>query len=122
MIHHIFKFIQILVTFRQAENDPERELEKGINWISSIHLKDTYPVTTESSGQFRDVPFGAGCVDFEGLLKKLKQMNYNGSFLIEMWSEKIRILKKEIVAAKSYLYPKLKEAGYEFAAIRSLKK
>ncbi|MFI3630873.1 L-ribulose-5-phosphate 3-epimerase [Enterococcus hirae] len=97
------------------ENDPERELEKGINWISSIHLKDTYPVTTESSGQFRDVPFGAGCVDFEGLLKKLKQMNYNGSFLIEMWSEKNPDFKKEIVAAKSYLYPKLKEAGYEFA-------
>ena len=97
------------------ENDPERELEKGINWISSIHLKDTYPVTTESSGQFRDVPFGAGCVDFEGLLKKLKQMNYNGSFLIEMWSEKNPDFKKEIAAAKSYLYPKLKEAGYEFA-------
>lgn len=97
------------------ENDPERELEKGINWISSIHLKDTYPVTTESSGQFRDVPFGAGCVNFEGLLKKLKQMNYNGSFLIEMWSEKNPDFKKEIAAAKSYLYPKLKEAGYEFA-------
>ncbi|WP_311928772.1 L-ribulose-5-phosphate 3-epimerase [Enterococcus dongliensis] len=65
------------------ENDPARELEKGIDCITSIHLKDTYPVTEESTGQFRDVPFGKGCVDFLGLLRTLKRLDYDGTFLIE---------------------------------------
>ena len=97
------------------ENDPARELEKGIDCITSIHLKDTYPVSGESSGQFRDVPFGAGCVDFLGLLKNLKRLDYDGTFLIEMWSEKSQDFQIEIQQAKKYLYPKLKEAGYDVA-------
>ncbi len=95
------------------ENNPGVELERGIDCITSVHLKDTYPVTSESSGQFRDVPFGQGCVDFLGLLKHLKRLEYDGTFLIEMWSEKSPDFIKEIKAAKEYLYPKLKEAGYD---------
>lgn len=45
-------------------NNIEEELTLGIDKISAIHLKDTYPVTETSKGQFRDVPFGQGCVDF----------------------------------------------------------
>lgn len=97
------------------ENNPALELERGIDCITSIHLKDTYPVTKESSGQFRDVPFGDGCVDFLGLLKSLKRLDYDGTFLIEMWSEKSQDFKQDIQAAKEYLYPKLKEAGYDVA-------
>lgn len=97
------------------ENDPARELEKGIDCITSIHLKDTYPVTEDSSGQFRDVPFGEGCVDFLGLLRNLKRLEYDGTFLIEMWSEKSQDFVTEIQQAKRYLYAKLKEAGYDVA-------
>ncbi|MDT2676650.1 L-ribulose-5-phosphate 3-epimerase [Enterococcus dongliensis] len=97
------------------ENDPARELEKGIDCITSIHLKDTYPVTEESTGQFRDVPFGKGCVDFLGLLRTLKRLDYDGTFLIEMWSEKSQDFQTEIQQAKSYLSSKLKEAGYDIA-------
>lgn len=97
------------------ENDPARELEKGIDCITSIHLKDTYPVTEESSGQFRDVPFGKGCVDFLGLLRNLKRLDYDGTFLIEMWSEKSQDFQSEIQQAKNYLYSKLEEAGYDVA-------
>ena len=39
-------------------NNIEEELTLGIDKISAIHLKDTYPVTETSKGQFRDVPFG----------------------------------------------------------------
>ncbi|HGF7276473.1 TPA: L-ribulose-5-phosphate 3-epimerase [Enterococcus faecium] len=92
-------------------NNPATELEEGIDCITSIHLKDTYPVT-DSPGQFRDVPFGEGCVDFLGLLKTLKRLGYNGTFLIEMWSEKSSDFRQEIEQAKTYLYPKLEEAGY----------
>lgn len=94
------------------ENNPAFELEKGIDYITSIHLKDTYPVTDISKGQFRDVPFGSGCVDFLGLLKTLKRLNYDGTFLIEMWSERSQDFKQDILDAQAYLYPKLEEAGY----------
>lgn len=97
------------------ENNPALELERGIDFITSIHLKDTYPVTNESAGHFRDVPFGKGCVDFLGLLKNLKRLDYDGTFLIEMWSEKSQDFEQDIQAAKEYLYPKLKEAGYDVA-------
>ncbi|MBO0431897.1 L-ribulose-5-phosphate 3-epimerase [Enterococcus sp. DIV0660C] len=97
------------------ENNPSVELERGIDYITAIHLKDTYPLTQDFPGQFRDVPFGQGCVDFLGLLKTLKRLEYDGTFLIEMWSETNPDFKKEIEAAKSYLYPKLKEAGYVIA-------
>lgn len=95
------------------ENNPARELEKGIDYITAIHLKDTYPVTKEYSGQFRDVPFGNGCVDFLGLLRHLKRLDYDGTFLIEMWSEKSQDFRREIQQAKDYLSSKLKEAGYD---------
>lgn len=98
-----------------SENNPAYELEKGIDCITSVHLKDTLPVTKEFSGQFRDVPFGDGCVDFLGLLKTLKRLDYDGTFLIEMWSENSQDFKLEIEKAKDYLYPKLKEAGYDVA-------
>lgn len=94
------------------ENNPANELELGIDCITSIHLKDTYPVTKESSGKFRDVPFGEGCVDFLGMLKSLKRLEYEGTFLIEMWSEDSPTFKQDIQQAKNYLYPKLLEAGY----------
>lgn len=95
------------------ENNPSREIELGIQAITSVHLKDTLPVTVESKGQFRDVPFGEGCVDFEGLLHTLKRLNYDGTFLIEMWSENTTDFRKEIEKAKNYLYPKLQGAGYD---------
>jgi len=95
------------------ENNPARELEKGIDWITAIHLKDTYPVTAEYKGQFREVPFGKGCVDFLGLLRNLKRLGYDGPFLIEMWSELSQDYRREIQQAQKYLYSKLKEAGYD---------
>ncbi len=69
-------------------NDVPAELKLGIDRIAAIHLKDTRPVTGQSPGQFRDVPFGEGCVDFVGIFKTLHELNYRGSFLIEMWTEK----------------------------------
>lgn len=94
------------------ENDVAFELEQGIDQISAIHLKDTLAVTETFAGQFKEVPFGSGCVDFLGCLKTLKRLSYNGPFLIEMWSETSTEPEKEIQAAKEFLFPYLKEAGY----------
>ncbi|QIL46820.1 L-ribulose-5-phosphate 3-epimerase [Vagococcus coleopterorum] len=96
-----------------SENDIAYELEQGTNSIVAIHLKDTYAVTGECQGQFRDVVFGEGCVDFKGCLETLHRLNYPGPFLIEMWSENSDDFRSEINKAKEYLYPILREAGYD---------
>ena len=94
------------------ENQVGHELEKGIGAISQIHLKDTLAVTDQFSGQFKNVAFGAGCVDFIGCLKTLKRLNYSGSFVMEMWSETSEQPLIEIEKAKAVVLPLLKEAGY----------
>lgn len=70
-----------------SENSVARDLEEGIGNIVSVHLKDTLNVTSNTPGKFKDVAFGTGDVDFKGLLKTLKRLNYAGTYTIEMWSE-----------------------------------
>lgn len=94
------------------ENDVGYELELGIDHIVAVHLKDTLAVTEEFPGKFKEVPFGTGCVDFYGCLRTLKRLNYTGPFLIEMWSEVSEDPLAEIQAAREFLLPILKEAGY----------
>lgn len=64
----------------QWSEDPCKELEKGGNHIVGVHLKDTLP------GKFKCVTFGEGTVNFEACFDKLKEMDYKGPFLIEMWA------------------------------------
>lgn len=86
------------------ENDVPAELENYIDTVCAIHLKDSKPVSADSKGQFKNVPFGKGCVDFEGLLRLLVRLDYHGSFTIEMWSgengDKNAI--SEVKAAKAF--------------------
>ncbi|AKO45924.1 L-ribulose-5-phosphate 3-epimerase [[Haemophilus] ducreyi] len=91
----------------------EQELALGINKISAIHLKDTYKVTKDCAGQFRDVPFGDGCVDFKGFFEILAKLNYRGAFLIEMWTEKAEEPIAEIINARRWIEQKMKEGGFE---------
>lgn len=88
------------------------ELSLGMDKISAIHLKDTYKVTPTSKGQFRDVPFGDGCVDFLQVFKTLKALNYRGHFLIEMWTEKADEPVAEIIKARQWIENKMKEAEF----------
>lgn len=92
-------------------NDVPAELKLGIDRIAAIHLKDTQPVTGQSPGQFRDVPFGEGCVDFVGIFKTLHKLNYRGSFLIEMWTEKAKEPVLEIIQARRWIEA-LQQAGF----------
>ena len=93
-------------------NDVPAELKLGIDRIAAIHLKDTQPVTGQSPGQFRDVPFGEGCVDFVGIFKTLHKLNYRGSFLIEMWTEKAKEPVLEIIQARRWIEARMQEAGF----------
>jgi L-ribulose-5-phosphate 3-epimerase len=92
-------------------NDVTQELRLGIDRIAAIHLKDTFPVTATSPGQFRDVPFGTGCVDFVALFRTLKQLNYRGAFLIEMWTEKADEPVAEIVQARRWIEQQMQQGG-----------
>ena len=95
-------------------NDLWSEFYNGHKCIAALHLKDTYAVTENSKGQFRDVPFGDGCVDWEAMFAILKKTNYNGPFLIEMWSENcatVEETKQAIQVAKDFLLPKIEKAG-----------
>ncbi|HHT7856786.1 L-ribulose-5-phosphate 3-epimerase [Pasteurella multocida] len=88
------------------------ELKLGIDKISAIHLKDTYKVTETCQGQFRDVLFGEGCVDFAQCFKTLAELNYRGAFLIEMWTEKAEEPIAEIINARRWIEQKMKEGGF----------
>ncbi|MBQ8345580.1 MAG: L-ribulose-5-phosphate 3-epimerase [Clostridia bacterium] len=68
-----------------SENDPEAELNRGIDSIVAIHLKDTIPPTESFEGQFKCVPFGEGCVDFPARFGQLERLHYTGPYMIEMW-------------------------------------
>lgn len=89
-------------------NDIAAELKKGIASIVAIHLKETRPVTAESSGEFRGVPLGAGTVDFAGAFRILRSLGYSGPFLLEMWSGTAPDDRAEIARSRALL-----EEAYE---------
>ncbi|MGL1892547.1 MAG: L-ribulose-5-phosphate 3-epimerase [Spirochaetaceae bacterium] len=93
-------------------NDIEKEFTKGINKITSIHLKDTLAVSGVFNGKFKEVPFGEGCVDFPDFFRILNILNYKGPFLIEMWTEKSDKPIEDIKKARSWMLEKMEEGGY----------
>lgn len=95
------------------ENDLGFELETGLENIVAVHVKDTMNVTEDFPGEFKEVPWGEGDVNFLAAFKTLKRLGYEGAFMIEMWSETQANPKKAITEAKDFIYPILKEAGYE---------
>jgi len=62
--------------------DACRELRIARTAIAGIHLKETLP------GIFRGVRIGEGIVPFEAIIATLYEMNYHGSFVVEMWNER----------------------------------
>ena len=96
------------------ENDTLYELELGIREkeIVAIHLKDTLAVTETFPGKFKEVSFGEGCVDFPKIFTKLKELNYKGPFLIEMWTEKSDNPIAEVKKAKEWILDKMREGGF----------
>lgn len=93
-------------------NDVDAELAAGIADIVGVHVKETLAVGPGSAGQFRDVPFGTGCVDFVAAFRTLKSLGYAGPFLVEMWTEKAADPLAEIRAARAWVGARLAEGGY----------
>jgi len=93
-------------------NDVGSELQRGIDKIAAIHLKDTLLVTPDFPGKFRDVPFGEGGVDFVEVFRSLKKLNYRGTFLIEMWTENASDPRAELVNARQWIESRMQEGGW----------
>jgi len=84
-------------------NDVVSELKMGAGSIVQVHLKDTLAVTDTFGGQFRNVPFGTGCVDFRLCLKTLEKMGYTGPYLIEMWHQEGQDDMETVGCAKAWI-------------------
>lgn len=93
-------------------HDVSTELKLGRDHIVQIHLKDTFRVNGEYKGQFRDLVIGEGQVDFAEIFKTLKEIDYAGPFVIEMWAQGDKWLD-DIVAAKSKLTTIANNVGFE---------
>jgi len=94
-------------------NNVAGELTKGINKITAIHLKDTSPVTPDSPGKFRDVPFGDGCVDFVHAFETLKSLDYRGPYLLEMWARGKEDDIDRVRYAKTWIEQQMRLGGLE---------
>lgn len=87
------------------DNDVQLELEAGKGHIVAVHVKDTRP------GEFKNVPFGSGVVDFERCFRTLKQTGYSGPYLIEMWSETAEDPAAEVIKARAWVRERMVKAG-----------
>ncbi|GAB1482594.1 L-ribulose-5-phosphate 3-epimerase [Treponema sp.] len=92
-------------------NNVATELALARGRLTAIHLKDTLPPKPGFPGQFRDLPFGQGCVDFPAAFRALKAIDYRGSYLIEMWTDKAPDPIAEITQAREWIIDKMKIAG-----------
>ena len=86
-----------------SENNPAKEIEKGIGSIVGIHVKDTIPPTDTYEGKFKCVPFGTGCVDFAARFSQLEKLGYTGPYMIEMWHRNGTNDVEEIAKAAKWL-------------------
>lgn len=93
-------------------NDVAEELKLGRDQIVALHLKDTLAVTADHGGTFKEVPFGDGCVDFPLVFRTLKELNYCGPMLIEMWTEKSADPLRAITDARQWLFKKMRQGGF----------
>ncbi|PMK15189.1 L-ribulose-5-phosphate 3-epimerase [Vibrio splendidus] len=78
------------------------ELKLSKPHITQIHLKDTYKVTDEYKGQFRDLVIGDGEVDFNAIFETLKETECIVPLVIEMWAQDER-WKENILTAQKRL-------------------
>ncbi|WP_417641728.1 L-ribulose-5-phosphate 3-epimerase [Enterobacter kobei] len=87
------------------DNDVQMELQAGSGHIVAVHVKDTRP------GEFKNVPFGEGVVEFERCFATLRQSGYCGPYLIEMWSETAADPIAEVIKARDWVRERMARAG-----------
>lgn len=107
-----FKIYPDMGNLSNFSNDVIGEFELGISETVAIHVKETKP------GIFKEVPFGEGEVPFVDIFRKLKELNYRGMFLIEMWADNscyqsVEQATEKIMDAYQFVTKKMQQAGME---------
>lgn len=107
-----FKIYPDMGNLSNFSRDVGGEFELGLSETVAIHVKETKP------GVFKEVPFGEGEVRFTEIFRKLKELNYQGMFLIEMWADNSMYQSMEqaiekIADAYRFVTGKMQEAGME---------
>ena len=94
--------------------DVEKDFLSGTGHIMAIHLKDTLP------GKVRDVPYGEGTVDFVSFFRLIKNMDYKGLLVAEMWANGDRESAIQYIrVAREFLIDKYNEAAGELIDSRA---
>lgn len=109
-----FKIYPDMGNLSNFSNDVTAEFELGIAETVAIHVKETKP------NVFKEVPFGEGEVQFVEIFKKLKELDYTGMFLVEMWADNDQATSFEeavshIAAARAFVVDKMNQAGISIA-------
>jgi L-ribulose-5-phosphate 3-epimerase len=81
--------------------DVQSELRAGGRHIVGVHVKDT------RAQEFRRVPLGEGCVNFDAAFRTLKEIDFRGPFTVEMWNEAAADAAAVITEARRWLGAKL---------------
>ncbi|MCD8299662.1 MAG: L-ribulose-5-phosphate 3-epimerase [Clostridiales bacterium] len=107
-----FKIYPDMGNLSNFSHDVTGEFELGLSETVAIHVKETRP------GVFKEVPFGEGEVHFVEIFKKLKELDYHGMFLIEMWADNSLCLTvdqaaEKIAEARRFVIDKMRKAGMD---------
>ncbi len=82
-----------------------KDFASGVGHILAIHLKDTVP------GKVREIPYGEGTVDFIDFFKLLRQIQFKGLLVAEMWATHDRQASIDYVkTAREFLLEKYQAA------------
>lgn len=92
-----------LIAMRQ---DAQKQLKTYIGNIAALHIKDTI------EGVTRNISFGKGIVDFVSIFTVLKDLNFKGPMIMEMWADNNKDNAKIIGQARNWVIDKLKEANF----------
>lgn len=81
------------------------ELALARGHMVAMHLKDARP------GEPRRVPFGEGTVPFGAAFAKLRELGFQGPYMIEMWNDNSVDSERRAQAARAWIVQKMAAAG-----------
>ncbi|MDR0722556.1 MAG: L-ribulose-5-phosphate 3-epimerase [Treponema sp.] len=81
---------------KQYGRDELEDLRSGKGSIAALHLKETLP------GKFREIPYGTGHVNFEGIIQTALSMNVR-MFVTEFWYSGEGDYRKTIQMSKAFI-------------------
>lgn len=78
--------------------DPIKELPYGKGHIVAVHMRDSIMDCYDAT-----IPFGTGCLDFEGVFQKLEEFAFTGPYVVEMWNTERENYLEYILQAQAYM-------------------